>query len=104
MEPFNSMKAGLPSRRTEKAGIEEPSEVQQEKMHEKSARNNRHELKQKWCIFDLRRNFFSMRTVKNWLPRETVQSPSLSDFRVDPAGGWTRDLLRSLAVLEPMIL
>lgn len=47
----------------------------------KEMKDSRHYLKHKKLRLDIRRNIFSVRTVKNSnkLPREVVQSPSM-DF------------------------
>ena len=50
-------------------------------MHSGRVRVNRHKLKQEGFRLDVGRSFFSTRTVKQWLPREAVQSPSLEVFK-----------------------
>jgi len=46
-------------------------------------RGNRHKLKHRKFHLNMRKNFFTLRTMKHWnrLPREVVDSPSLEIFK-----------------------
>jgi len=51
-------------------------------------RGNRHKLKQRKFLLNMRKNFFPLRVMEHWnrLLREVVESPSLEIFR----STWTR--------------
>lgn len=58
-----------------------------------------HKLKQQWFRSHVGRNFFSMKTVKNW--RGCPKRWCSLHFCLISSGGWTSDLLRSLWFCDP---